>query len=44
MAAVVAGLFLGICGYARWSGQWHTDLPSRLYFELIPKANEFTHP
>jgi polyferredoxin len=44
MAAVVAGLFLGICGYARWSGHWHTDLPSRLYFELIPKANEFTHP
>ncbi|HEY2018358.1 MAG TPA: 4Fe-4S binding protein [Bryobacteraceae bacterium] len=44
MAAGVAVLFLGICGYARWTGHWNTDLPSRLYFELIPHANEFTHP
>jgi polyferredoxin len=44
MAAVVAGLFLGFCGYARWSGHWHTDLPDKLYLELIPHANEFEHP
>ena len=44
IAAAVAGLFLGICGYARWSGHWRTDLPSQIYFELIPHANEFTHP
>ena len=44
MAAGVAVLFLGICGYAQWSGHWRTDLASRLYFELIPHANEFTHP
>jgi len=44
MAAGVAALFLGICGYAQWTGHWRTDLPSRLYFELIPHANEFTHP
>jgi polyferredoxin len=43
-AAGVAFLFLGICGYAQWSGHWRTDLPSRMYFELIPHANEFTHP
>ena len=44
VAAGVAALFLGACGYAQWTGSWRTDLPSRVYFELIPNANEFTHP
>lgn len=44
VAAGVAILFLGACGYARWSGHWRTDLPSSMYFELVPHANEFTHP
>ena len=44
IAAVVAGLFLGFCGYARWSGHWNTDLPDRVYLELIPHVNEFEHP
>jgi polyferredoxin len=44
VAAGVATLFLGTCAYAYWSGHWHTDLPSRVYLELIPHANEFGHP
>jgi polyferredoxin len=44
VAAGVAILFLGIGGFARWTGHWHTNLPGRMYFELIPHANEFTHP
>jgi polyferredoxin len=44
VAAGVAVIFLGVCGYARATGYWYTDLPSRLYFELVPHANEFTHP
>ena len=44
IAATVAALFLGVCGYARWTGHWRTDLPSQVYFELIPHANEFGHP
>jgi len=44
IAAVAAALFLGICGFARWAGYWHTDLPERAYFDLIPHAREFTHP
>jgi polyferredoxin len=44
VAAGIAGLFLGICGYAHWTGHWNSDLPSRVYFELIPHANEFQHP
>jgi polyferredoxin len=44
MAAGVAVLFLGICGLAQWAGYWRTDLSSETYFQLIPHANEFTHP
>ena len=44
VAVGTAVLFLGITGYARWSGHWHTDLPARVYFELVPRANEFSHP
>ena len=44
MAAAAAALFLGTCGYARWTGHWQTDLPARVYFELIPHAREFRHP
>jgi polyferredoxin len=43
VAAGIAGLFLGVYGYARLSGHWHTNLPSSTYFDLIPHANEFTH-
>jgi len=44
MAAAIAVLFLGIAGCARWAGYWHTDLPSQLYYDLIPRAAEFAHP
>jgi polyferredoxin len=44
MAVGVAALFLGICGLAQWAGYWRTELPSDIYFRLIPHANEFTHP
>jgi polyferredoxin len=44
IAAGVAALLLGVVGYARVTGHWRTDLPSRVYFELLPHANEFAHP
>jgi polyferredoxin len=44
IAAAAAVLFLGVCGYARWTGHWHTNRPGRIYFELIPQAAQFTHP
>ena len=37
-------LFLGIVGYARAAGYWHTSLPDRVYFDLVPRADEFAHP
>jgi polyferredoxin len=44
VAAGVAVIFVGVCGWARVTGHWHTELPHRTYFELIPHANEFEHP
>jgi len=41
-AGAAAVLFLGICGYARWTGHWRTDLPIRVYLDLIPHAQEFS--
>ena len=44
VAAGIAGLFLGVTTYARLTHNWRTNLPERVYFELIPHANEFEHP
>ncbi|HUA84691.1 MAG TPA: 4Fe-4S binding protein [Bryobacteraceae bacterium] len=43
VAAGIAALFLSICAYAQWTGHWHTDLSGRVYFNLIPRADEFEH-
>ena len=44
LAAAILVLFLGIVGYARLAGHWHTSLPDSVYFELVPRASEFEHP
>jgi polyferredoxin len=44
MAAAIAAVFLGFAGWARWTGHWQTDISSRVYDDLIPRAAEFTHP
>lgn len=44
MAAAAALIFFGFVGYAQWSGYWHTNLPSSVYLDLIPRAHEFSHP
>jgi ferredoxin len=44
VAAGIAILFLGLVGYARVSGHWHTTLPAHTYFELIPNAARYGHP
>jgi ferredoxin len=43
-AAGVAALFLGVVTYAQLSGYWHANVPSSVYFDLIPRAHEFGHP
>jgi polyferredoxin len=44
VASGVLILFLGIVGYARAAGYWHTSLPDSIYFDLVPRAAEFEHP
>ncbi|HLG98997.1 MAG TPA: 4Fe-4S binding protein [Bryobacteraceae bacterium] len=44
LAGGIAALFLGCVLIARSTGHWQTNLPQRLYMELVPRANEFEHP
>jgi polyferredoxin len=43
-AAAIGVLFFGILGYAQLSGYWRSNLPSQVYQNLVPRANEFAHP
>ncbi len=38
------GIFFGFYVCAQLTGHWRTPLPDSVYFDLIPRANEFTHP
>jgi polyferredoxin len=44
LAAAIFIIFMGIVGYARVAGYWHTSLPDTVYFDLVPRASEFAHP
>ena len=44
VAAVVTALFAGVVAYAQFTGSWRTDRSSQTYFDLVPRAQEFTHP
>ena len=44
VATGIMVLFLGVVGYARAAGYWHTSLPDSVYFDLVPRADQFEHP
>jgi polyferredoxin len=44
IAAGVVVMFLGVVSYAKLTNHWDTNVPARVYLELVPKAQEFTHP
>lgn len=44
MALGVAALFLGIVGFAKSAGYWDSDVPDYIYRQLVPQANEISHP
>ncbi|HYM78213.1 MAG TPA: 4Fe-4S binding protein [Candidatus Dormibacteraeota bacterium] len=44
MAAGIAVLFVGIVGFAKASGYWNGDVPDSIYRQLVPQANEVSHP
>jgi hypothetical protein len=43
-AAAIVCVFFGVYGYAVLTGHWEAKVPQGAYLELIPKANEFSHP
>jgi polyferredoxin len=44
LAAGIAVLFLGIVGYAKTTGIWETNVPRSVYIELVPQADQASHP
>lgn len=44
MAGGIAAIFLAPVAIAHWTGHWHTVLPETVYRDLVPRANEFSHP
>lgn len=44
VAVLILGLFFGAYGAARWTDTWETHLPDRVYRDLVPRAEQFSHP
>lgn len=44
MAALVAALFLGVVGLAKFTGSWQSHIPRSVYVELVPHADQARHP
>lgn len=44
IAAILALIFLGMIFFARITGHWQTHIPHAVYMQLIPHANEVSHP
>ena len=44
LAAGIAMLFLGTVGLAKATGHWDSHIPRQLYLELVPHADQATHP
>ena len=44
VAAGIAAIFLGMLAIAHAAGVWHTHRPDSLYFDLVPRAGDFSHP
>jgi len=44
LAAGIAVVFLGTVGIAKLSGHWDTHLSNDVYYRLITRINDFTHP
>jgi polyferredoxin len=44
VCGVLAYIFFGLVLLARSTNHWHTDLPKSVYMQLVPRANQLTHP
>jgi ferredoxin len=44
VAALLACIFFGATVYACATGHWQTNLPRAVYVDLVPAANQLSHP
>jgi polyferredoxin len=44
VAGILAYIFLAIILLARVTSHWQTNIPRAIYMNLVPQANELTHP
>jgi len=44
VAAGIAVLFLGVAGFAKATGHWHSAIPTSVYERLVPNADQAAHP
>ncbi len=44
VAGIVAYIFLSMVLFARVTSHWQTNIPRTVYMDLVPHANEVTHP
>lgn len=44
LAGGIAAIFFGVVIVARLAGAWQTSIPDAVYFQLIPRAQQFVHP
>ncbi len=44
VCGVLAYIFFGVVLFARATNHWQTDIPQSVYMDLVPRANQLTHP
>lgn len=44
IAALIACIFFGFTAYAKITSHWQTNLPRSVYQDLVPSANNLSHP
>lgn len=44
VTAILAYIFFGFVLFARATNHWQTNIPRNVYMNLVPHANEVTHP
>ena len=44
VCGVLAYIFFGLVLFARSTNHWQTELPKAIYMQLVPRANQLTHP
>jgi polyferredoxin len=44
VAGILAYIFIGLVLFSRATNHWQTNMPRSVYMDLVPHANEVTHP